>query len=152
MKDCYNFLGMFFKVKCSYLLHIYIKKTPQRCYITILYIIYINIFCNDGFISSVDIFAVLTSGFSIRLIHIEPVFHQVLDLQVTDCDGLLHIRWCSQHDITQTWNDTPTQPLPSLLHRVWPERSHDGSSHSFLFVCLDSAGAQFIRPSIGSPD
>lgn len=102
MKDCYNFLGTFFKVKCSYLLHIYIKKTPQRCYITILYIIYINIFCNDGFISSVDIFAVLTSGFSIRLIHIEPVFHQVLDLQVTDCDGLLHIRWCSQHDITQT--------------------------------------------------
>lgn len=92
MKDCYNFLGTFFKVKCSYLLHIYIKKTPQRCYITILYIIYINIFCNDGFISSVDIFAVLTSGFSIRLIHIEPVFHQVLDLQVTDCDGLLHIR------------------------------------------------------------
>lgn len=59
---------------------------------------------------------------------------------------------CSQHDITQTGHDTPTQPLPSLLHRIRPERSHEGSSDSFLFVCLDPAGAQFIRPSIGSPD
>lgn len=65
------------------------KKAPKRCYITPSLF---NIFCNEGFISSVDIFAVLTSGFSIRLIHIEPVFHRVLDSQVTDCDGLLHIR------------------------------------------------------------